>query len=398
MGKERTQECLRLIREGELTAKEIANVLRYSRPECVRTIARLNGLDVVKQSDKHKKEIQSLRDAGLTYEQIAHTLSMDKKYVARLCCLMGINQYADTEKRHCLYCGKEFEAPKTSNKLYCCDEHQDKVSRIRCKSNPNADDSYVAEMVRTHAPGWEYVGGYTGSDGTVEIRHKVCGTTTIKSVTTIRHGRKLICAHCEDLKREAKEKAKAEARAKAKAERHAKAIENKRKRYDELRLPKAKPIVKCKVCGQWFYGKSKRSCVCSDECQRKIDNHRWSLKKETRRRKAQTEETKTITLQKLYERDSGICWICGKPCDINVHYNSNNYPSVDHLIPISKGGKDEWSNIRLAHRGCNSRRGNDLKSFIDIPRLANFFTASSNRPSSGVFPLISREKHKDAGT
>ena len=287
------------------------------------------------------------------------------------------------EERHCEYCGAVFYSAH-GLKRFCCEDHRKKASYIRNKNNPKADDSYVDEMVRSHAPGWEYVGGYTGSDGTVEIRHKACGATMTKSVVTVRHRRQLICQHCRELERQAKEKAIAEARAKAKAERHAKAIENKRKRYAELRLPKAKPIVKCKVCGQWFYGKNKCSCVCSDECQRKIDNHRWSLKKEIRRRKAQTKETKTITLQKLFDRDGGICWICGKPCDINAHYNSNNYPSVDHLIPISKGGKDEWSNIRLAHRGCNSRRGNDLKSLNDIPRLAIFFTASSNRPGGGV--------------
>ena len=360
MGKQRTQECMRLIREGELTAKEIANVLHYSKPDCVRTIAMLNGLDVLKQSDKHKKEIQRLRDAGLTYEQIAHVLSMDTKYVARLCCLMGINQYADTEKRHCLYCGKEFEAPKTSNKLYCCEAHRKKVSVGRAKNNPKADDSHVAEMVRTHAPGWEYVGGYTGSDGTAEIRHKTCGATMTKPVVTIRHGKKLFCARCDELERQAKEKAAAEARAKAKAERHAKAIENQRKRRAEMALPKAKPIVKCRVCGQWFYGKSKTSCICSDECRRKAENHRYTLKKDARRRKAQTKETKTITLQKLFKRDGGICWICGKPCDITAHYNANNYPSVDHLLPISKGGKDEWSNIKLAHRICNTLRGNNF--------------------------------------
>lgn len=40
--------------------------------------------------------------------------------------------------------------------------------------------------------------------------------------------------------------------------------------------------------------------------------------------------------------------------------NDNNfivgydYPSIDHVIPISKGGTHTWDNVRLAHHHCNS--------------------------------------------
>lgn len=74
----------------------------------------------------------------------------------------------------------------------------------------------------------------------------------------------------------------------------------------------------------------------------------------------------SITLEKLYKRDNGICQICGEKCDYNDYRKDEknsfiagiNYPSIDHIIPISKGGQHTWDNIQLAHIGCNSSKGN----------------------------------------
>ena len=33
-------------------------------------------------------------------------------------------------------------------------------------------------------------------------------------------------------------------------------------------------------------------------------------------------------------------------------------PSVEHLLPRSRGGSDHLDNLRPAHRSCNSSRGN----------------------------------------
>lgn len=68
----------------------------------------------------------------------------------------------------------------------------------------------------------------------------------------------------------------------------------------------------------------------------------------------------TITLKKLILRDKGICKICGKPIDlsdISKHAVGNYYPSVDHIIPMSKGGGHVWENVQLAHMICNSKKG-----------------------------------------
>lgn len=79
-----------------------------------------------------------------------------------------------------------------------------------------------------------------------------------------------------------------------------------------------------------------------------------------------------ITLRQLFKRDNGICWLCGKKCNYedkqykiskngrNYLATGPNYPSVDHVIPLSKGGTHTWDNVKLAHKSCNSKKYNKI--------------------------------------
>lgn len=65
----------------------------------------------------------------------------------------------------------------------------------------------------------------------------------------------------------------------------------------------------------------------------------------------------SITLEKLRERDNDICQICGGVVDdkdIKDRHIRKKYPTLDHIIPLSKGGAHSWDNIQLAHMSCNA--------------------------------------------
>lgn len=68
-----------------------------------------------------------------------------------------------------------------------------------------------------------------------------------------------------------------------------------------------------------------------------------------------------ITLKKLYDRDKGICQICGLICIYPGDPQSQLYPSIDHIIPLNndpqKKGGHTWKNVQLAHRICNAHKG-----------------------------------------
>ena len=59
----------------------------------------------------------------------------------------------------------------------------------------------------------------------------------------------------------------------------------------------------------------------------------------------------------LYERDAWQCAICNLPVDRAAHWNDDQAPSLDHILPRSLGGTHEAENLRTAHRICNSVRG-----------------------------------------
>jgi RNA-directed DNA polymerase len=50
---------------------------------------------------------------------------------------------------------------------------------------------------------------------------------------------------------------------------------------------------------------------------------------------------------KLLKKQKGKCPHCG------LYFNSNDLLEVDHIIPRSKGGKDEYKNLQLLHQHCH---------------------------------------------
>jgi 5-methylcytosine-specific restriction endonuclease McrA len=52
------------------------------------------------------------------------------------------------------------------------------------------------------------------------------------------------------------------------------------------------------------------------------------------------------------------CWMCG--CHL-----TRGTATVDHLIPIAKGGGNTQANFRLACAPCNNRRGHKPVSWVE---------------------------------
>jgi 5-methylcytosine-specific restriction endonuclease McrA len=71
----------------------------------------------------------------------------------------------------------------------------------------------------------------------------------------------------------------------------------------------------------------------------------------------------------IFKRDRLICHICGKKTDPRKSAPHPKAPTIDHVIPLARGGTHEPSNVRLACRSCNcgkAHRGGGEQFALDI--------------------------------
>jgi 5-methylcytosine-specific restriction endonuclease McrA len=62
------------------------------------------------------------------------------------------------------------------------------------------------------------------------------------------------------------------------------------------------------------------------------------------------------------ERDNWTCQLCGEPIDRSLTFPHPESATVDHVIPLNRGGAHAMSNVQLAHMRCNSRKADKVAS------------------------------------
>lgn len=63
--------------------------------------------------------------------------------------------------------------------------------------------------------------------------------------------------------------------------------------------------------------------------------------------------------------ESDVCALCGLPIDKRLKFPDPMSPTVDHIIPVAKGGHpSDPGNLQLAHLICNQVKG--AKTTIEI--------------------------------
>lgn len=172
--------------------------------------------------------------------------------------------------------------------------------------------------------------------------------------------------------REEAQKAKAAYKAAKAAERAAEREAVQRTR----RLERQKKLRKfCPICKKVFISKSIDRVYCSQKCASRV----YSSNAEHRRRLLTHDNgcyEPGLSWRKVFSRDKGICYLCGKAVDTadftmrgNVFIAGANYPSIDHVIPLSLGGTHTLDNIRLAHCWCNTIKSNTIDERNDHQQI-----------------------------
>lgn len=115
----------------------------------------------------------------------------------------------------------------------------------------------------------------------------------------------------------------------------------------------------CSLCGEMFRRRVRNQDsdsagrFCSQICTRN-----WQLNQKNCRRRASLAGVprEPIDISVLWERDKGVCQLCMNPIDRSLKDRDPMMMSVDHIVPLSKGGPHTIDNVQLAHFGCNARK------------------------------------------
>ena len=73
-----------------------------------------------------------------------------------------------------------------------------------------------------------------------------------------------------------------------------------------------------------------------------------------------------VTNTFLFARDGYRCQFCGRP---QATLRPRECLTRDHLVPLSRGGTDGWTNVLTACSTCNARKGNSLPREIGMEPL-----------------------------
>ena len=238
--------------------------------------------------------------------------------------------------------------------------------------------------MRLNANNFDYLGGY--ETGHIAIKCRICGDVFERTLDSLKKGAVPVCFECqknETKKRQTEAKQQrifeSEQRQKTRKEKKQRVEVEKAEAYSRLLNDKNHV---CIECGKYFsIADYMEDCglkqiqhnpnYCSDVCKRKA-NHRKSkeCKKRAgnldrgnhrhRARKYGVSYESGITLKRLVQRDGLKCQICGGMCDWKdcswTKYSGPTHPSIDHIIPMAKGGGHTWDNVQVAHMICNSQK------------------------------------------
>lgn len=80
-------------------------------------------------------------------------------------------------------------------------------------------------------------------------------------------------------------------------------------------------------------------------------------KRRAQKRGTQAEDIRPID---IYERDGWLCGLCSTTVDPGRAWPDRMSPSLDHILPLSKGGTHTHENVQLAHLTCNVSKGNRI--------------------------------------
>lgn len=119
----------------------------------------------------------------------------------------------------------------------------------------------------------------------------------------------------------------------------------------------------CRTCGCEIVTLNGKVKYCSDDCRQQA----LGIRQVKRRVWAHEVAYEPISRNTLGERDEWICQICDDPIDTALAWPDPFSASIDHIIPLSRGGSHLYSNVQITHLRCNLKKHTTIIEEHNLP-------------------------------
>lgn len=253
--------------------------------------------------------------------------------------------------KNCKYCGKEFAANR-STQVYCSKECYDK-GRPRKKYTRIEDTVYTClNCGKEYNPKSKERNKFCSRECAYKYKTKNKKTSQKKGTAAV------LTKTCKTCGKgfETKSKAKIECgeciyeRAKTRATERCKALA--REKYNR----EVKPI-QCHHCGKEFIPplnpRWRTMRFCSTECGKK---HAKYMRRYRQRMNGESDVSPSYYAGRyeVVKEHGWVCGICGEQISRELKYPDPMSLSIDHIMPLAKGGTHAMENLQPAHLICNS--------------------------------------------
>lgn len=116
----------------------------------------------------------------------------------------------------------------------------------------------------------------------------------------------------------------------------------------------------CSLCGGQYLGANNSKRCNNKKC---VQNYR-AIKENKRKAIKLNNGIGDIDLKEIHARNNYKCSICHKKVLFDKQFPHPLSPSLDHIIPLSKGGATAMQNLNLAHLSCNISKKNKINEGV----------------------------------
>lgn len=335
-----TDHIVELRKEGK-TSREIKKVTGHGRTTILKVMQNVGlnqRLDEYDLTDEQKALIKTLREQDVSILQIHKRFNISRPKISKYCREIGVEPILTLRAIE----GKRKGAQtQTKNRVWltclnCDNQYQTK----------RTDGSGLIFCSRICAFEWKHKWKeYWPSCSVYFNICEACG-----QLFTSQHGLEKRCS------RECRLEFGKQRWEQFYKENHLRLVENERKRNGVILKKK-----KCEECNEGFevYEQSQLnklkfcSIKCGDRFTKRLGRHR------RRCRKSQT-IVERFNDKEVFMRDGWRCKICGGKVKKNDKVPHPMAATLDHIVPLNKGGTHEKRNVQLAHFICNSMKSDGV--------------------------------------